>query len=182
MFYGRPYLDAINFAQLLNSQDQLAGQQQTIDVYFFECALDDCGWGTIKNQPELNTSMETFVDTFEKQGVLVTEISEPIADGSYFPFSSPDKKRTVLKIYRAQVPMKPAVLNYANQPKQWFLYTIGFFPLESNFDYVVPDGAFETLLFKFARLIVYVALIGAVLSIIYSILLLFEAEKTKENS
>jgi len=62
--YGRPYLEAINFVSMINSQDQIPGEFIPVDVYFIECVTDDCGWGTIKDQPELNQTMESLTSFF----------------------------------------------------------------------------------------------------------------------
>ena len=166
MSQGRQSLEGVNFIQALNAQDQMPGNANPTGVYFFECVRDDCGWGTIKDQPEFNASMESLTNFFKQNGRLVKKIKEPLKKNSYYPFFG--KKENVINIYKATIPLKSQTLALANQPKSWFLYTNGYQPPESQFDYFPQDN----LLYLFAHLIVYLALILAILSPIYIIYLL----------
>ena len=67
-FQGRPYLEGTDFINALNNIDKLPGKEISIETYFFECIPDDCGWGTVKDQPEFNQSMESIVELFKQKG------------------------------------------------------------------------------------------------------------------
>jgi len=170
-FQGRPYLEGTEFITILNSQDQIPGDVIPIEMYYFECVLDDCGWGTIQDQPEFNASMEALTAFFQENGQLVNEISEPDKAKSYYPFISKDNKIKMINIYKATINMKSSVLDIANQPKNWFLYDIGYKPIRDQFDYYQAGGFLDTLLDKIAHWIVILALILAFLSPLYIIYL-----------
>jgi fumarate reductase subunit D len=171
MLYGRPYLEGTEFIQVLNQQESLPGEYVNVDVYYIECIKDDCGWGGIDKQQEFNATMESLTDSFKKQGKLVKTISEPDRFNMYYPFQEKNKIDT-FNIYSAKIPMKAASLAPASQPKSWFLYNIGYFPIESNFDYYIIYNPLDKLLNTIARWIVLAALILAFLSPIYILYLI----------
>lgn len=172
MSQGRPYLEGTEFIGLLNRQNELPGDSTLNEVYFIECVIDDCGWGGIDKQPEFNASMESLTNFFKDNGRLVKEIKEPDRDKSYFPLISKNNEILVARIYDVQIPLKSSIISIANQPKNWFLYPIGYEPIESNFDYYEVSDPINNLVNSFAHLIRIFALILAFISPIYVIYLI----------
>ncbi len=172
--YGWPYLDGNEFISLLNKLDEMPGTSVTVDLYFIECISDDCGWGTIKNQPQLNASMEELLKLIQSNARLVRTISEPIEEGPYYPIFSSEKKRAILNVYQGKITVKDSILLRARQPRMWFLYTIGYYPLEDNFDYVMPKGIVEIFLNTIAHWIVILAIILALFAPVYVLILLLK--------
>jgi hypothetical protein len=164
---GRPFIEASQFGEIMTQQDQLPGATNTRDVYYVECVPEDCGWGSISGQPEFNASMEALTEAFATQGSLVDTISAPTPGQSYYPFISSEKKMPFVKIYRTRIPMKDAVMVFANQPKNWFLYNIGYPVPEQEFDAYTADGAASWILDRIAHFIVWIAVICAFLSLIW---------------
>ena len=55
-------INLIDFVEFSNQHLELPQEIKTpVNVYFVECYIDDCGWGTIKNQPELNNTVEFII-------------------------------------------------------------------------------------------------------------------------
>jgi hypothetical protein len=50
-----------------------SNNKANVPIYIVECAVDDCGWGTIGNNPSLNKSMEDFFDSI-KSFVLIPNV------------------------------------------------------------------------------------------------------------
>lgn len=169
---GRAYLDGNQFVQIANSYDSLPGATLQTEVYYFECAKDDCGWGTVKNSPDLNSSMESLTAYFKNSGTLEKTIKERNIDKPYIPILINNQKNDIINIYRLTIPLKSSVLQLAAQPKPWFLYTIGYEPVRSQFDYYNTDGIINSSLDKLAHWIVYITLIISMLSPIYVIYLI----------
>ncbi len=178
--YGRPYTEASSFIEFLNVQSSLPGKLVDTKVYFIECVSDDCGWGTIKDQPELNASMEQLTSLFAQRGILVNEITEPFKDSNYYPLQS-SKVKSKFKVYLATVPLNPQVIQFASQPKEWFLYEIGYVHPEKQFDSFKIDTFFNKSIYKLARLIVLISMIFAILCICYVIYDIF-GKSIKEHS
>jgi hypothetical protein len=74
-FQGRPYLEGSDFINVLNNREEIEGSEVNTDVYYYECVVDDCGWGTVASQKEFNASMESLSEIFRGNGELVGEIS-----------------------------------------------------------------------------------------------------------
>ncbi|MGV8142530.1 MAG: ArnT family glycosyltransferase [Candidatus Pacearchaeota archaeon] len=178
--YGRPYAEANSFIEFLNIQEDLPGKLVETKVYFIECVSDDCGWGTIKDQPELNASMERLTSLFAQRGILVNEIAEPFKDESFYPLQS-SKLQSKFRVYLATVPLNPQVIDFASQPKEWFLYEIGYVHPDSQFDSFKRDTFFKKSLYNLARLIVLISMLFAVLCLLYIIYDIF-GKSFKENS
>jgi len=176
VFHGRPYLEGSQFIQLLNQQEQIEGNLVSINVYFFECVYDDCGWGTINDQPEFNESMESLTKMFKQNGNLVKTLKEPNQKENYLPLVSGSRSEAV-RIYSANLQLKESIIQIATQPKNWFLYDIGYEPKEKQFDYYKTDGFFDIFLDKLAHWIVLLSLTIVFLSPIYVIYLVHGRNK-----
>ncbi len=174
-FQGRPYLEGFDFIQITNSQEQFPGEAFKVETYFFECIPDDCGWGSVKDQPEFNASMESLADFFKENGQLITKINEPNMQEKYYPFVG--KEKEIVAVYKADLFLKEDVLSIANQPKNWWIYSVGFEPREEQFDYYKTSTTFDSLLNNFAHLIVWLALILAFISPLYAVYLIYISDK-----
>jgi len=170
-FQGKSYLEASDFVKLLQEKDKLPGKDIGLDIYFFECVKDDCGWGTVKDQPEFNQSMESIVSFFKNGGSLVKKISEPYEEKPYYPFFYGERE-DIINVYKAKIPLKDSILLITKQPKNWFLYDIGYEPKEKQFDYYNTTGI-DVLIDKTAHFVVFLSLIFAFLSPLYVIYPLF---------
>ena len=122
-FQERPYLEGSDFIAINEKQEELPGNPISVEVFYFECIIDDCGWGTVKDQPDFNASMESLTDFFKQNAQLVATLKETRDTESYFPLSSDDKKIEVINIYKANLQIKDSIVAYADQPKNWFLYS-----------------------------------------------------------
>jgi 4-amino-4-deoxy-L-arabinose transferase-like glycosyltransferase len=169
---GRPYLEGVEFLNLLSKQDQLPGEVQSINVYFVECVMDDCGWGGINEQPELNQSMENLVSSFKNTGNLEKEIYSPSKSKNYFPFLFNENIEHSANIYSTQIQMKSSIVFLANQSKDWFLYPIGYPPEKPTFDAIYPDRSIDSFLISLSRFIISIALVLSVFSLIFVIYLI----------
>lgn len=178
--HSRPYLEGAQFLELANQQEQIPGDIVNVEVYFIECVIDDCGWGTIKNQPEFNNSMEELTSFFKNQGNLVKEISEPTRYQSYFPIFG--KKKNVINIYKLNLPIKKEIMTFSSQPKNWFLYDIGYIPKHAQFDYFNRASFLDKFIYWMAQKIAHLALILAIISPLYLIYKITKNEKSKHNN
>ena len=175
MSYGRPYLEAQSFIEIINIQDDLPGPAVQTPVFFIECVQDDCGWGTIKDQPELNQSMEQLTALFNQQGALARSFTEPLKDLNYYPWQK-GKELPRFNVYLATIPMKVHALSLASQPKEWFLYEIGYKNPEAQFD-SYPTSNF---LYKIARSIVLLSMVLSIISILYILYKIFTLDSSEK--
>ncbi|PIN93062.1 hypothetical protein COU54_04465 [Candidatus Pacearchaeota archaeon CG10_big_fil_rev_8_21_14_0_10_31_24] len=177
MFQNRRYLDAAEFLNVINNQDKLPGNNTVqVNVYYIECVYDDCGWGTINGQPELNKTMDDFALAFQNQGSLIKTIQEPNRKQSYYPIISSNNKVDALNVYHSTFTLKNSVFNIADLPKNWFAYYIGYPEPSQEFDYYTTYSSLDSALDKIAHWVVILALILAVLSPLYPLYLLGKEE------
>jgi len=169
MFQGREYIESSYLAQLLSASQQ-TGKATPVDVYYVECAVDDCGWGTIKNQPDFNASMEQITSFFAANGNLVKEINSP---GSY-PLSS-DSGTSYFRVYKTTLSIDTSLYSQLESQKVWFLYPIGYNEsIAPIFDKYNIHSEADELIDYFAHWIVYLSIVLAFLAILASIYLFLE--------
>lgn len=171
IFYGRPFFEASEFLSLYANQNNLSGKTINVETYYIECVIDDCGWGTIKNQPDFNQTMENIADAFINVSQLVASVYEPDrTKETYYPFIKDGSKAEILRIYKTTLPIKEPILERAYYPRNWFMYYVGYPNPSKEFDSYSPSGFFDTTLDKLAHLIVLLAVFLALISPIFVIL------------
>lgn len=99
------------------------------------------------------------------------KIFEPSKNENYYPLPGYEKSNTI-NIYKASLNLKSQIFIAANQPKNWFLYNVGYTPEWSAFDSYSKSNLFDKILDSLAHLIVWISLILAILSPLYLIYLL----------
>jgi 4-amino-4-deoxy-L-arabinose transferase-like glycosyltransferase len=122
-FLEKNYVEASQFfqiAQQLNSQ----GGARKVEVYYVECVIDDCGWGTVKDQPEFNESMEQVTTWFANQSTYEKNFDGPIISERFYPFS--DNKQIEYTVYKTTLALNPAILSVVKRGQVWFLYPVGY--------------------------------------------------------
>lgn len=170
MGQGRNYTEATYFPQLMSISDKLPGDKEQYTLYFVECVIDDCGWGSINSQPDFNASMEDLVSVFKNNSKMVKEIYTIEDGGYYFPFIS-QKDLLELRVYKTKISLNPLAVNELKKTRSWFLYPIGYDEsIEKVFDKYEIHTTLDGLLNKIAFLIVYLAIL---LSFIYAIVVIF---------
>lgn len=174
MFFDRPYMEASDFPNVLQQMQKIEGEPIRTDVYYIECVPDDCGWGTIKNQPDFNNTMEQITNYFKSSGSLVKTISEPIERKPYYPIFYSENKEETIKIYKTTMNIKLPILQASIQPKNWFLYPIGYEPIAENFDNYKVRGVFDNLLNDFAHWMVWISVLLAFFSLVLILYLIIK--------
>jgi len=166
MFNDKMYVEAPIFAQVLAIQDNMSGQTSLVNVYFVECVMDDCGWGTIKDQPEFNASMEQMVQVFEKAAID----KKIIYGGGGF---EDEKGKPYFNVYKTVIPLKSQSFALIKNTHDWFYYPVRW---EKNdwYDKYYPETLFQSLLQLIGKIALWIAIITAILA---PILLLYEILK-----
>lgn len=165
MLNDKHYVDAALLPQVMEYSRQ-SGQEQPVHTYFIECAIDDCGWGTIKDQPQLNQSMEEMAGIFKNisQNTVYIKGGGKVKDVGY---DTPRLNQYI--IYETYIPLNPGMLAGVDQTHSFFFYEI---PRDKNpekaFDYYRVSGAGDSLLNIISYAILYLLIILTVLSAFYA--------------
>jgi len=99
---------------LFDAHNQEVSTKQ-YEVYFIECAIDDCGWGTIRND-ELNRSTEQMIASLASTGPPIKII--PSGGGYNEPEDS-----THFKVYHGQISL-PVDIEHTLLDYSWLLQPV----------------------------------------------------------
>mgnify|MGYP001560226012 FL=1 len=163
MFNDKHYLEASQFNDAVGALKQSPQQETSIKTYFIECITDDCGWGTIAQQPDLNQSMEDLTDFFknnsQSQVILTNTYNEP-----YF------------NVYQTNLLLKKDILDLADSTHNWFFYPLRYEPKEKVFDNYKTSNFLDKSLDIIAHFILYLEALIVSLSIILLFVILIKQE------
>src|SRR3990172_6520274 len=68
LFNDRYYIPVSWLLQFISINEK-STNKQIVPLYMVECAVDDCGWGTISSNQQLNKSMEDFFTSLKNQSI-----------------------------------------------------------------------------------------------------------------
>ncbi|MCK5043456.1 glycosyltransferase family 39 protein [Candidatus Pacearchaeota archaeon] len=150
LFHDFHYLESASFAQISQLNQELPGQDIPTKVYFVECVRDDCGWGSISEGP-LNDSSEELVQLFSTQANLEKII---YGGGGY----DEETGKPYFKVYSATMQFKPQIFSAIDSTHEWFYYPVNYIPKEKIWDNYDVYGALDNSIYKFAWLIIILAI------------------------
>lgn len=157
MFHDKHYLESVYFWQVLQQTENLSGTKIPVKVYFVECLPDDCGWGTIYNQPEFNQSNEEFFSYIKNNSQKISTI---IAGSSDFFNNAP-----YFNVYSTIINMNPLAYQMIDNTHQWFYYPVMW--KGERYDKYALDTFPKILLHNLAYFILWLAIGIAILSPIF---------------
>lgn len=163
-FYGTNYIEASEINGIINQVNQL-GEVQNIEVYYFECVIDDCGWGTVAGQPEFNQSMELTTQAFKEIAYFSKDFSGPRQYSYYLPFG---EKETSYRVYKTELALNPAIIPLVKRYHTWFLYPVGYDrSIAPIFDDYQVSGVLDNIIYFMAWTVFYFELVISLLAMIY---------------
>ncbi len=164
IFNDKHYLEAANLNEAVRLIENSSGNNIPIKTFFIECVTDDCGWGTIGDQPDFNKSMEDMVSFFKNNSKLETTITK--------------HKEPYFNVYSTNLLLKSNIINLADSTHEWFYYPLRYEGKESFDDYKTKNFLDKILDFL-AHIVLYIEILIALASIIIIIYLLIKEEKTE---
>lgn len=177
MFNDMHFLEASYLEQLIaysNNRTKIP-----ITTYYVECARDDCGWGTIRNQPEFNKSMEDLTEKFRNISVKKTEIVG-VNEEKWFGKNRPIE----FIVYKTTLNLAPESLQLADSTHIWWLYPLKYderiAPIYDKYD---TKNFVDKSLDFIAKGIVKISVFFAFLSIfLFFYFFIFELSKNIESN
>ena len=174
-FADRHYIGAGYFPQILQ-QAVNSTTKAEMNVYYIECVPDDCGWGSVKDQPELNQSMEQMTDAFRDVSIKTWDIEgggviKRVKEGE-------EKGETHFRVYQAILPLPKEVLVAVDQTHQFFFYHIPRNQYaERQFDYYTLKTPLDYFISFIGRMMLYFSIILAAGFIVVLIRTAFSGDK-----
>jgi len=152
MFNDRAYVESESINMILSQLDeQYPGMKKPIKTYFIECIPDDCGWGTIAAQPELNQSVENMIIFFKNNS-----ISDRVIYGGGSPGEKEQTKSGYFRVYETTLEINPLIINAVWQTHTHYFYPVGW---EGEiYDRYSVHSTGDELLNKFGFFIFYITI------------------------
>lgn len=135
-------------------------------MYFIECIKDDCGWGTIKNQPEFNQSMEAIVSWFEGNSKLIGELKG--VDRKTYSLPLVHDKQESYRVYKTSFNLSYSIIPIARSTHTVLMYPIGYdSEIGGVFDDYEARGFFDKTLNNLSFYLLIICIILSLFSLLY---------------
>lgn len=162
MFNDKFYIESNLLGELEANINKTGGKTVGANVYFVECAVDDCGWGTISND-QLNKTSESIVSIFRSNSPLIATFN---GGGGY----NEENGIPYYNIYKTRINIKPDIYAYIQSTHDWFYYPLRYF--KDSFDTYKVDGFLNNIIDLFGHIVLYFSIILSLLTVIYLFYLL----------
>ena len=161
LFNDFHYLDASLLNSLLEA-NQNSTNQLPVKIYYLECAADDCGWGTMKDNPALNKSMEDFTASFSQSVPVIKTI---VGGGGY----DEETGKPYFRVYQATLNLNPELISLVDSTHNWWYYPINYKPKSQIFDNYNVRPGFDSLTYRLMRMILWLSIFAALILAFYPI-------------
>ncbi|MEM3074990.1 MAG: hypothetical protein QW727_03555 [Candidatus Pacearchaeota archaeon] len=172
---GTPYYisDVIKAATIFSTNSQIQDElKSATDVYFIECIKEDCGWGNIKEQPELNKSMKDFFAQLQKDTIRSKTIKEKIFYGN--EFFGKKESQPIYAIYYKKIYLNPTLLAQTYR-MNYFYFTPYLYKDMSNYIYKYEIKSLsDRLLNSFSFFVILLSVLLSICSVFFVIYLLLK--------
>jgi len=155
LFSDFHYLDASLLSSLLESNKE-SSNQVPVKIYYLECAADDCGWGTMKDNPKLNSSMEDFTLSFSQNVPVMKTI---VGGGGY----DEETGKPYFRVYQATINLNPELIPMVDLTHNWWYYPINYKPKSQIFDNYNVRPGFDSLTYKLMLFIIWASIAVAII-------------------
>jgi hypothetical protein len=183
MFNDKYYIEGSLFSKAVEISLSYDNSTIPIETYFIECAKDDCGWGTIKDQPDFNQSMEQMATWFGSNGQFLKEIKEINTENFYFPIISKKEYVPAYKVYKTTLYLSPAIMQLAKSTHDVITYPLGYDEkIEPILDKYDVHNSFDSFLNNFAYFILRASVFLVLISLLYVLYLFFKKDENNNNN
>jgi len=137
-----------------------------IDIYFVECKIDDCGWGTIAQNQQLNLTSEYLFDNIRNYSEQKFSI--------YERKTTFGEEKEVYTVYKLKTMFDPAFIRQAPYLQNFYFTPYLYKNMKDyTFNYTIHN-TFDNLLEKFSLWMIFVSIFFSIVSIFLIILLIEE--------
>ena len=166
------FMDIPDFVGYYNTNINIPAQyKKNTDIYIIECATDDCGWGTIKDQPALNESIEAIIPK-----ITSGKSPEKIIKGTKFEsneFFGKKEEYSAYKVYKITIPFVPNLVKEIDKTNSFYFVPYMYRNMNSYiFNYEV-NGNINKFIWGFAYLMIFAAIFAAIVSVFFVIYLAY---------
>ncbi len=146
-----------------------------VNVYFVECAKDDCGWGTISSQPDLNASAESFFGSIASQMKVDKIVTEKVTTGNEFLHTG--ETIDSYKVYHTTTMLNPRFVELTDSINSFYFVPYLYKDMSQYvFNYSQNTFGKQTIT-SLSYYIIFLSVILALVSFIYALFVLIASNK-----
>lgn len=147
---------------------------QPIEVFYVECAIDDCGWGWVQNDQNLNKTNEEISSVFASNGILVKTINDyPRSNQEFF---NKNEEQTIYKVYHLTLNLPKELLTESKKIES-FYFTPYLYKNMAGYIYNYETKGILRLINSLGRWIIYFAMILFIVIIIVFSRIFYKSSK-----
>lgn len=157
------------FSEFYNFNLKNSKNLELTNVYLVECAVDDCGWGWVKDKPEINQSAEDIIGILKNYSFSEQRITQRTYGSNEFI----GERNTIdqYRVYKIKMGLDPNLVSQTKTLQSFYFTPYLYLNMKVDpFNYAVYG--FNAILNKFCIWIIYLSVILAIFSFILVILLL----------
>ncbi len=172
----KAYLTFDQATEFLNQVfSQKIANSKYMKVYFVECVVEDCGWGWVNNNQNLNNSAEQFIDLISKNSDIIKKISTKVYDGNELKIGQPIQE--YYKVYSTMLNIPTAYLSEIKKSQAFYFTPYLYLNLNNYlFNYKTIDP-FSRLLDKTSYVIILISVILSIVSVLLVFLFLLNVKQ-----
>lgn len=140
-----------------------------VKVQVVECAIDDCGWGWVASKQDLNQSEEYLLSQVKDISKLDSKIYYNIYSGN--EITGKKEKEVYYNIYSFDAQLDPQIINQARKTHE-FYFVPYMYENMNNYLYNYQVFGIDELINKSSWLIIWIAVLLAILSFIVIIIVI----------
>ncbi len=166
----------LNFEQASSFFEQIFAQNLSTStntkVYIIECVVEDCGWGWVSSNQNLNGSSEGFIDSIIPSTDIIKKINTKIYSGN--EIFSKQSTQEYYRVHSTTLRIPPAYLEQIKKSQEFYFSPYLYKDLSNYlYNYKTIDP-FANLLDKLSYFIIIMSVIFSILSIFFILFLLIK--------
>jgi|GEM_PF-1465371 len=170
------FIDTMNFIDFYSVNLDISENNRVLtDVFIVECVSDDCGWGTIKSQPNFNSTIEKI-----NKDIIGDTPPSLVSYKKIYGWNEFIVKKSEYeeyKVYKKTVYLNPLILNQLDSTNSFYFVPYLYKNMNNYpFNYQIKS-LFDRLLEKLSYYVIFISMILTVLLVVYFIYVIINESK-----
>lgn len=167
----KPFLTMGQFPQFYEFSKNSNSSKLITKVHFIECVIDDCGWGWIANNQEVNQSNEKLFKEMSESGT--TSINGKIIEKKYYSneITGSYEENEVYRIYSLNVPLTSGLVEQTKN-LQSFYFVPYMYKNMNDYIFNYQTSEIGSLFNKISQFEIYLAILLVIIAILLVLILL----------
>ncbi|MEK6910267.1 MAG: glycosyltransferase family 39 protein [Nanoarchaeota archaeon] len=167
----KPFLTMAQFPQFYEFSKNSTSPKLMTKVHFIECIIDDCGWGWIASNQEVNQSSEKLFKEMRESGTTV--IASRLTEKKYYgnEITGTYEENEIYRIYSLNVPLTSGLVEQTKMVQN-FYFTPYLYKNMNEYIYNYKTSGIGSLVNSLALFEIYLTILLVFIAIILVLLLL----------